>query len=156
MLCRGTNILLFCWSSCRRNLRLLMQLHLLRATPESRSEGDTWSSTGCREHPPCCRFWCSLCGLFLQLLLRMPAASIVCWVGFVTLQQLAIAACWGGSSIDLFRALLVQVAAPAPQTARLLFAVCPHVTKLLAVVTLCEPSLCSVCFYLDCYVAEAG
>jgi hypothetical protein len=57
---------------------------------------------------------------------------------FLSFRQLAVAARLSRSCIPLFRAVFMQVAAPIPQAARRLFAVCPYVAKLLAVVTLGE------------------
>jgi hypothetical protein len=72
-----------------------------------------------------------------------------------SLQQFAVATRLIGSSILLLWALLVQVAAPAPQTMWRLFAIGPDVTELLAVVTLRQSALGSVCLHLDGNVAEA-
>jgi hypothetical protein len=75
------------------------------------------------------------------------------WFFFV--QQLAVAACWSGRSVLFFWTLFVQVPAPAPQTARWLFAFCPDVVELLAVVALCESALGSISLHPDSNVAEA-
>jgi hypothetical protein len=52
-------------------------------------------------------------------------------------------------------ALFVQVTVPAPQAGVRLFAVCPDVAELLAVIALHKTILSSICLYLDCDVAEA-
>jgi hypothetical protein len=49
----------------------------------------------------------------------------------------------------------MQVAATTPHTALLLFAVCPDVAKLLAVLALLDSISCFTCLYFDCDVAEA-
>jgi hypothetical protein len=51
--------------------------------------------------------------------------------------QLVVTSSWSGGSVVSFRAFLVQVAAPAPQTTGRLLTVCPDVAELLAVVSLC-------------------
>jgi hypothetical protein len=82
------------------------------------------------------------------------AAPIIDGMGFHTLRQLAVTASWSGGSVILLRALLVEVAAPAPQTTWRLLTVCPDVAELLAVVALCEAALGPVCLHPDHYVAE--
>jgi hypothetical protein len=49
----------------------------------------------------------------------------------------------------------VQVTAPTPHKTGSLFAVCPDIAELLAVVTLRETSLGSVRFYPDCNMTKA-
>jgi hypothetical protein len=49
----------------------------------------------------------------------------------------------------------MQVAATTPQKAGWLFAVCPDVPKLLAVVALREPIFCFVCLSFYCNRAQA-
>jgi hypothetical protein len=61
-------------------------------------------------------------------------------MGLLSLCQLAVTARWCGSCVSLFRALLVQVASPAPQTTGRLPAVGPDVPKLLAVMALRKAS----------------
>jgi hypothetical protein len=73
---------------------------------------------------------------------------------FFSLQQFAFATRWSGCSVLLLWELLVQVAAPAQTTGRL-FANGPDVTELLAVVTLRQSALGSVCLHLDGNVAGA-
>jgi hypothetical protein len=55
----------------------------------------------------------------------------------------------------LFGALLVQVTAPTTYIMGRLLAVSPDMAELLAVVTLRETSLDSVCLYPDCNMAKA-
>jgi hypothetical protein len=50
----------------------------------------------------------------------------------------------------------MQVAPPTPQAARGFLAVRPDMAELLAVVTLCQASLSSVCLQLDNNVAQIG
>jgi hypothetical protein len=74
---------------------------------------------------------------------------------FLTLRKLAVTTSWSGGSVFLLRTFLVQVAASAPQTSGMLFAVGTNVAELLAVVTLRESALCSISFHLDYNMAEA-
>jgi hypothetical protein len=57
-------------------------------------------------------------------------------MGILSLHQLAVTTSWSGGSVVSFRALFVQVAAPAPQTTGRLLTVCPDVAELFAVVAL--------------------
>jgi hypothetical protein len=82
------------------------------------------------------------------------AAPIIGGMGLLTFRQFAVAAGWSGGSIVLLRTLPVQVAAPAPQTTWRLFAVCPDMAELLAIVALGEVTLGSVRLHLDDNVAE--
>jgi hypothetical protein len=52
-------------------------------------------------------------------------------------------------------AILVQVSAPAPQTAEMLFAISPDVAELLATVTLGKSILGSIRLYADSSLVEA-
>jgi hypothetical protein len=74
---------------------------------------------------------------------------------FFHIQHFAVATRWSGASILLHWALLVQVTSPEPQTTWRLFAISRDVTELLAVVTLRQSALGSVCLHLDGNVAEA-
>jgi hypothetical protein len=74
-------------------------------------------------------------------------------MGPLSLRQLAVTASCSGGSVILLRALLVQVAAPAPQTTWRLLTGCPDVTELLAVVALCEAALGPVRLHPEHYVA---
>jgi hypothetical protein len=76
-------------------------------------------------------------------------------MGFFSFRQPAVSACWGGRCIPFLGALLLQVTAPAPQAARRLLAVCPHVAELPAVMALRKTILSSMCLYPDFDVAEA-
>jgi hypothetical protein len=84
------------------------------ATSKRRREGDAWSSKVWGEHPSHCSLGCPLWFPLLQPLLGVSAASIIGGMGLLSLRQLAVTACWCGSSIFFYWALLVQVAAPAP------------------------------------------
>jgi hypothetical protein len=66
-----------------------------------------------------------------------------------------VAACRYRCCIALFRALLVQVTAPAPHTSGRLRAVSPDMAEFLAVVTLRETSLSLVRLYRDSNMAKA-
>jgi hypothetical protein len=68
---------------------------------------------------------------------------------FLSVQQLAVAACPYGCCIALFRAFLVQVTAPTPHTRVTLLAVSPDMAKILAVETLRETSLSFLGVYPD-------
>jgi hypothetical protein len=70
-------------------------------------------------------------------------------MGVFSFRQLAVAACWCGTSVSLLRALLVQMAAPAPRTTGRLLAVCPDVAELLAVMVLRKTSLGFIGIYPD-------
>jgi hypothetical protein len=85
----------------------------------------------------------------------MSAATVIGGMGFLSLRQLAVTACWCGSSIFLLWAVLVQVSAPAPQTAGRLLAISPDEAKLLAGVALGKSILGSVSLHPDSIVAEA-
>jgi hypothetical protein len=76
-------------------------------------------------------------------------------MGLFSFRQLTVAARWGGSYISFLGALLVQVTALAPQAARTLFAVCPDVAELLAVMALRKTILISICLYPDCDMTVA-
>jgi hypothetical protein len=73
----------------------------------------------------------------------------------LSLHQLAVTACWCGSSVSLLWAVLVRVSAHATQTAERLFAICPDVAELLAVVAPGNSILGSISFHPDRNVAEA-
>jgi hypothetical protein len=78
-------------------------------------------------------------------------------VSFLPFRQLAVAAYRLWRSVSLLRALLVQVAAHTPETTGGgLFAVCPDVAELLAVVTLHGTILSFVRLYHDWNVTKAG
>jgi hypothetical protein len=66
---------------------------------------------------------------------------------------MAVAAYWCGRCISFFRTLLVQVAAPTPQTMGRLLAVCPNVAQLLAVMALRKTIVSFIGLYSDCDVA---
>jgi hypothetical protein len=76
-------------------------------------------------------------------------------MGVFSFRQPEVAACWGGCCVPLLGALFVDVSAPAPQTARRLFAICPDVAELLTVVALRKRILGSICLHPDSSVAEA-
>jgi hypothetical protein len=81
----------------------------------------------------------------------MAVAPIVGGTRFLSIRQLAVAAC----CIALTWALPVQVIAPAPHTyKRRVLPVSPDVAKFLAVVTLHETSLSFVRLYPDCSIAK--
>jgi hypothetical protein len=76
-------------------------------------------------------------------------------MGFLFFHQLAVAACWCGRCISFFRTLLVQVAAPTPQTTGRLLAVFSNVAELLAVMALHKTILGFIGLYPNCDIAEA-
>jgi hypothetical protein len=76
-------------------------------------------------------------------------------MGFFSFRQQTVAACWGGSCISFLGALLVQVTAPATETAGRLLAVCTDVAELLAVTALRKTVLASICIPSACNVTEA-
>jgi hypothetical protein len=83
----------------------------------------------------------------------MSAAAVIGWMSFDSLRQLAVTACWCGSSVFLLWAVLVQVSAPAPQTAGMLLAISTDVAELLAVVALGKNILGSISIHPDSNVA---
>jgi hypothetical protein len=108
-----------------------------------------------RKYPSGCGFGCSLRLPVTHFILCVAAAPIVGRMVVFSVSQLAVAAFWGWGSIPFLGAILVEVTAPTPQTARRLSAVRPDVAKPLAVVALREASLSVVCLYLNWYVAKA-
>jgi hypothetical protein len=85
----------------------------------------------------------------------MPASLILGGMRFLSIHQLAVAACWYECHITLFRAILVQVTVPTPLITGRLLAISPDMANFLAVVTLCETSLGFVYLYPDCNMAKA-
>jgi hypothetical protein len=85
----------------------------------------------------------------------MPAASIVGGMRFLSIHQLAVAACCYQCCIALFQAFLVQVTTPTSHTTGRLPAVSPDMAELLELVTLCETSLGFVCLYSNSNMAKA-
>jgi hypothetical protein len=85
----------------------------------------------------------------------MSAAAVMGGMSFLSLRQLAVIACSCASSVSLLWAVLVQVSAPAPQTAGRLFAVSPDVAQLLAVVAFGKSILDFIILHPDGNVAEA-
>jgi hypothetical protein len=75
-------------------------------------------------------------------------------MGVFSLRQFAVATYWSGGSVILWT-LFVQVVAPIPKTTGWLFAVCPDVAELLAVVALRKSALGSICLRLNSNVVEA-
>jgi hypothetical protein len=67
-----------------------------------------WSSKVWRENFSRCNLGCSLWFCILQLLLGVSAAPIIGGIGFRSLHQLAVTACWCGSSVLFLWALLVK------------------------------------------------
>jgi hypothetical protein len=152
---RGRDTLFFCSGlTWRWNVTCLRTL-LICAASECRREGDAWGGEGGRELPSRCGLGCPLGLLFLQFLLRVSAGPIVGGMGFFSFRQPAVAACWGGCCVPLLGALFVEVSAPAPLTTRRVFAICPDVAELLAVVALRKKILGSVCLHPDSTVTEA-
>jgi hypothetical protein len=76
-------------------------------------------------------------------------------MGFSSIRQSAVAACWGGRCVLFLGALLVQVNAPTLQTAGRLLAVCSDKAEVLVVMALRKTILSCIYFYPDCDVAEA-
>jgi hypothetical protein len=139
---------------CHRRVACLRLLLLCWTASERSREGDTWRGDVGREHSPRCGFGSSLRSVPLHFLSRMFATPIIGGMWFFTLRQLAAAASWSGDSVILLRALLVQVAAPAPQTTWRLLTLCPDVAELLSVVALCAAALGPVRLHPDHSVAE--
>jgi hypothetical protein len=73
---------------------------------------------------------------------------------FLSFRQPTVAACWDGKCISFLWALLVQVTATAKQAAGRLFAVCPDVAELLAVMALSKTILSFICLHTDCDMTE--
>jgi hypothetical protein len=63
----------------------------------------------------------------------MSEAAVIGRMSFLSFRQLAVTACWRGSSVFLLWAALVQASAPATQRAGRLFAISPDVAEMLAV-----------------------
>jgi hypothetical protein len=122
---------------------------------QRRREGHAWSDEVERERPSRCGPGCPLRLLFLYPLLRVSSAPIICWMRVFSFRQPTDAARWGGRCIYFLGALLLQVSAPVPQAAGWLFAVCPDVAELLAVMALRTTILSYICLHPDCDVAEA-
>jgi hypothetical protein len=74
---------------------------------------------------------------------------------FFSFRQPTFAALWSRWWIPFLGALFVQVNPAAPQVAGRLFAVCPDVAKLLAVMTQRKTILSSMCLHPDCDVSKA-
>jgi hypothetical protein len=85
----------------------------------------------------------------------MFAATVIGWMSFLSLRQLAVTACWCGSSVSFLWAVLVKASAPAPQTAVTLSVISPDVADRLAVVALDKSILASMSLHPDSNVAEA-
>jgi hypothetical protein len=79
----------------------------------------------------------------------MTAASVVGGMGFLSVAQLAVAACWFRFCISLLWAVFVQVATPTPQATGRYLTVFPDMAEILAVVTLRQTSLRFISLYLD-------
>jgi hypothetical protein len=93
--------------------------------------------------------------IFLQHPLLVSAAGIIAGMWLFFLQKLAVAACRSGVSIFRLWTLFLQLAVPAPLTTVWLFALCPVMAVLLALVTLRESALSSICLHPDGNAAEA-
>jgi hypothetical protein len=76
-------------------------------------------------------------------------------MGFLSVHQLAFAACLYQCYVTFFWALLVQVTAPTPHTTGRLLAINPNVADLLAVATLRETSLSFIRHYPVCSMGKA-
>jgi hypothetical protein len=70
--------------------------------------------------------------------------------------RFTVAVVWYSGTVTLFRAFLVAMATPAPETSCGLLTVDPYVAEVLAVLTLCETTLDFVCFELYNDVMEDG
>jgi hypothetical protein len=98
----------------------------------------------------------AFCGFFFRISsLAGLQTSIVGGMSFLSVHQLAVAACRYRCRIALFRAFLLQVTASTPHTTGRLLAVSPDMDELLAVVTLRETSQGFVRLYPDCNMAKA-
>jgi hypothetical protein len=107
-------------------------LRCLGLPPRRRHLGDEVSDKG--------SFGCSLCLLFSAF--PWSVCNPYNWrMWLVSLRQPEVAAWWSGSRVSLLWALLMQMAAPAPQTTRRLLTVSSDVAKLLAVTTVSKSSL---------------
>jgi hypothetical protein len=133
---------------------MCLRLLLFLCPASERRKGHAWTGEVEREHPSRCSPECPLRLLFLHLFLRVSAAPRVGGMGVSSFRQSTVAACWGGRYIPFLGSLLVQVTASA-QAAGRMFAVCPDVAELLAVMALRKTILSSICLYPDCDVAEA-
>jgi hypothetical protein len=85
----------------------------------------------------------------------MSATAVICGMSFLSFRQIAVTACWYGSSDSILWAVLVHVSSPASQIAGRLFAIIPDMAKLLAVVALGKSILGCIRFHPDSNVAEA-
>jgi hypothetical protein len=100
-----------CGWSYHRKLPCPRLLYLLCTASERRSEGDTRSDSVGGEHPVVVLgIFCDF--LFLQLLPRVQAPTVVGGMRFFSLQQFAVSTPWSGGSVLLLWALLVQMAPP--------------------------------------------
>jgi hypothetical protein len=91
----------------------------------------------------------------LQFVYGVFVTPIIGGMGFLSLRQPAVAACWSGSKVSLLWALHVQVDASAPRTTRRLPIARPGVAKLLAVMILSKGSLSPMVLHPDGNVAKA-
>jgi hypothetical protein len=142
------------WRS-HRNLVYLGLLLLLYAASEYRREGDTWCDAVLGEQTARGSFGCSLFLPFLQFFVGVFVTPIIGGMSYLSPRQPAIAARWSGSRISLLWALLVQLAASAPQTTRRLPTVSPDMAQLLAVMTLSKANLSPIRLHPDGNVAKA-
>jgi hypothetical protein len=101
----------------------MQMLLLLCVAAQLRREGYSWGGVTGTEHTSRCILGCSLPLSLSQLSLGVPTASIVGGMGFLSVHQLAVTACWHRRYITPFRVFLVEVAAPAPRTTDRLLAV---------------------------------
>jgi hypothetical protein len=85
----------------------------------------------------------------------MVSTSIIGGMRFLSVHELAVAAYRYRCCITRFREFLMQVTSPTQHTTRRLLAVSPDMAELLAVVTLLETSLGSICLYPDCNMVKA-
>jgi hypothetical protein len=79
----------------------------------------------------------------------MTAASVVGGMRFLSVAQLAVAACRFRFYIALLRAVFVEVATRTPQATGRYLTVCPDMAEILAVVTLRQTSLRFISLYHD-------
>jgi hypothetical protein len=129
-------------------LRLLLFLCL---ASERRREGHAWSGEVGRGRPSRCSLGSPPWLLFLHLLFRLSAAPIICGMGFFSFRRCSML---GWKMYSLSRGTPCAGDRPAPQAAGRLFAVCPDVAELLAVMVLRKTILSSICLHPDSDVAE--
>jgi hypothetical protein len=103
-----------------------------------------------RENYSLCSFGFSLRFPLTHFVLRVAVAPITVRTMFLSVHQLAAAACWCRRFLAFYRAILVQVTIPTPQAIGKLSAVNPAMAEHLALVTLYKATLNFVLFCPAC------